>query len=83
MVKKAIVRHTVLFINYSLADLLAESYGRGESNLYYFVAVVKKGSGINSVYDLAGKTTCNTGSSKYLTNVFTWVCISLRTFVIL
>uniref|UniRef100_A0A0N7ZB72 Transferrin-like domain-containing protein n=1 Tax=Scylla olivacea TaxID=85551 RepID=A0A0N7ZB72_SCYOL len=49
--------------NYSLADLLTESYGRDESNLYYFVAVVKKGSGINSVYDLAGKTTCNTGAN--------------------
>ena len=59
-----ITRYIVLFSNHSLADLLTESYGNDESNLYYFVAVVKKGSGINSVYDLAGKTTCSTGYSK-------------------
>lgn len=45
--------------NYSLADLLSESYGGAETSLYYFVAVVKKASGINNFYDLVGKTTCN------------------------
>ncbi|KAG0727771.1 Transferrin [Chionoecetes opilio] len=55
--------------NYSLADLLMESYEGGESSLHYFAAVVKKGSGINSPSDLAGRTTCNAGHDSIASSV--------------
>nr|XP_045581197.1 transferrin-like isoform X2 [Procambarus clarkii] len=46
--------------HFGIAALLSESYASAESNSYYLVAVIKKGSGINTVRDLTGRTTCGT-----------------------
>ncbi|KAK7082568.1 Antigen p97-like protein [Halocaridina rubra] len=44
--------------SYNIMTLLSESYGQAGDTRYYLVGLVKKASGVISVADLAGRTTC-------------------------
>ncbi|XP_077207054.1 serotransferrin [Paroedura picta] len=49
---------------YNLNPVAAEVYGPECATSYYAVAVVKKGSDINSLCDLRGKKSCHTGMGR-------------------